>query len=91
MSGQIPFRVRRATVDDLDALVAMWTAMQFDIVGIEKRLTEFQVAEAADGTVAVRRLDTREQEVMSFDQFVGMIRDLRDRRALDLGTKVGAV
>jgi hypothetical protein len=39
--------------------------------------------------VAVRRRDTREQEVMAFDQFVGMIRDLRDRRALDLGTKVG--
>jgi N-acetylglutamate synthase-like GNAT family acetyltransferase len=45
------FRVRRATVDDLAALVAMWTPMQFDVVKLEKRLTEFQVAELADGRV----------------------------------------
>ena len=36
--------------------------------------------EAADGTVAVRRRDTREQEVMPFAQFEAMIRggELRD-------------
>ncbi len=41
--------------------------------------------EAADGTVAVRRRDTREQEVVPFEQFLELIRDLRVRRALDLG------
>jgi threonyl-tRNA synthetase len=41
--------------------------------------------EAADGTVAVRRRDTREQEVMPFEKFLAMVRDLRTRRALDLG------
>jgi threonyl-tRNA synthetase len=45
--------------------------------------------EAADGTVAVRRRDTREQEVMPFDAFLALIRDLRTRRALDLGAHVG--
>jgi threonyl-tRNA synthetase len=44
--------------------------------------------EAHDGTVAVRRRDTREQEVMPFEQFLELIRDLRTRRALDLGEKV---
>jgi threonyl-tRNA synthetase len=41
--------------------------------------------EAADGTVAVRRRDTREQEVVPFEQFLTLVRDLRTRRALDLG------
>ena len=44
--------------------------------------------EAADGTVAVRRRDTREQEVMPFEAFLELVRDLRARRALDLGEKV---
>ena len=41
--------------------------------------------EAADGTVAVRRRDTREQEVVPFEQFLELIRRLRATRALDLG------
>ncbi len=41
--------------------------------------------EAADGTVAVRRRDTREQEVVPFEPFLELIKDLRARRALDLG------
>jgi threonyl-tRNA synthetase len=41
--------------------------------------------EAADGTVAVRRRDTRDQEVVTFESFLELIRDLRLRRALDLG------
>jgi threonyl-tRNA synthetase len=41
--------------------------------------------EAADGTVAVRRRDTRDQEVVPFEKFLELVRDLRARRALDLG------
>ena len=41
--------------------------------------------EAADGTVAVRRRDTREQEVVPFEQFLELIKRLRSTRALDLG------
>jgi len=40
--------------------------------------------EAAEGTVAVRRRDTREQEVMTFDAFLAMLRKLRDTRSLEL-------
>jgi threonyl-tRNA synthetase len=46
--------------------------------------------EAQEGTVAVRRRDTREQQVMPFEQFLALIRDLRARRALDLGEPVAA-
>jgi threonyl-tRNA synthetase len=41
--------------------------------------------EAAEGTVAIRRRDTREQEVMSFEKFMDLVRRLRSQRALDLG------
>ena len=39
--------------------------------------------EAAEGTVAVRRRGTREQQVVPFDAFVEMIRRLRDERSLE--------
>ncbi|MFN0242398.1 MAG: threonine--tRNA ligase [Planctomycetota bacterium] len=41
--------------------------------------------EAAEGTVAVRRRDTRDQDVMRFDDFLKLARELRKTRALDLG------
>jgi threonyl-tRNA synthetase len=41
--------------------------------------------EAADGTVAIRRRDTREQEVLPFGRFMDLARRLRSQRALDLG------
>ena len=44
--------------------------------------------EAAEKTVAVRRRDTREQEVMSFDAFLALARRLRDTKGLDLGEAV---
>lgn len=39
-------RVRRATVDDLPALQSLWASMQINAVGLESRLTEFQIVEA---------------------------------------------
>ena len=44
-----PYRVRRATVDDLPQLRALWQAMAFTDTDLEKRLTEFQVAAAPEG------------------------------------------
>jgi N-acetylglutamate synthase-like GNAT family acetyltransferase len=38
--------IRRATVDDLPALQALWTAAQLPAAELESRLTEFQVVEA---------------------------------------------
>jgi len=43
------FRVRRATVDDLAALKALWEVMRIPDLGLEKRLTEFQLAEDVTG------------------------------------------
>jgi N-acetylglutamate synthase-like GNAT family acetyltransferase len=45
------FRVRRATVDDIKGLTALWQAMNLPAPELEKRLTEFQVAEMEDGQV----------------------------------------
>jgi N-acetylglutamate synthase-like GNAT family acetyltransferase len=44
-----PFRVRRATIDDLPALKALWESMRITDADLDKRLTEFQVAETTDG------------------------------------------
>jgi hypothetical protein len=44
-------RIRRATVDDRAALNAIWSAMRLPADELEKRLTEFQVVEHADGEV----------------------------------------
>jgi N-acetylglutamate synthase-like GNAT family acetyltransferase len=46
------YRVRRATLDDLPALKPLWQMMQFVPDELEKRLTEFQVAENQSGEVA---------------------------------------
>lgn len=46
------FLVRRATLDDLSALRPMWESMRFSVEDLEKRLTEFQVAETPDGRIA---------------------------------------
>ena len=43
------YRVRRATVDDLPALVALWHSMHLPAAELERRITEFQIAESPGG------------------------------------------
>ncbi len=43
------FRVRRATVDDLPELQELWRTLNLPGAELQNRLTEFQVAESADG------------------------------------------
>jgi N-acetylglutamate synthase-like GNAT family acetyltransferase len=45
------FRVRRATLDDLPQLVALWRSMNFPADELVRRLTEFHVAESAQGVL----------------------------------------
>jgi N-acetylglutamate synthase-like GNAT family acetyltransferase len=45
------YRVRRATLDDIGPLTALWDSMQYHTQDLAKRVTEFQVAEGADGVV----------------------------------------
>ncbi len=42
-------RVRRATLDDIKPLMALWQSMNFDVDELAKRTTEFQVAESDEG------------------------------------------
>ena len=43
------YRVRRATLDDVGPLLTLWKSMNFPVDDLAKRITEFQVAEGADG------------------------------------------
>src|SRR6266853_5176521 len=45
------YHVRRATLDDIGQLTALWNAMNFPATELAKRPTEFQVTEAADGNL----------------------------------------
>ena len=45
------YRVRRATLDDIGALKALWQTMRFSAGDLEKRLTEFQVVEGPENKV----------------------------------------
>ena len=44
-------RIRRATTDDFRSLQSLWYSMRFPVNELEKRLTEFQVVETADGQI----------------------------------------
>ena len=45
------YQVRRATVDDLPYLLALWQGMNFSTDGLDQRLTEFQVATDGQGAL----------------------------------------
>jgi N-acetylglutamate synthase-like GNAT family acetyltransferase len=49
--SQPAYRVRRATVDDLESLRKLWLAMSFPLDGLDKRVTEFQVVETDEGGI----------------------------------------
>jgi N-acetylglutamate synthase-like GNAT family acetyltransferase len=45
-------RIRRATTDDFQSLRSLWNSMRLPADELERRLTEFQVVESADGQLA---------------------------------------
>ncbi len=45
------YRVRRATLDDLGPLTAIWESMKFPTNDLARRVTEFQVAESPEGQI----------------------------------------
>ena len=45
------YRVRRATLEDVGALTALWVSMRFPAEDLARRVTEFQVAEGPDGAL----------------------------------------
>ncbi len=46
------YKVRRATLEDLPALRELWKKVNLPLGDLEKRFTEVQIAEAADGQIA---------------------------------------
>jgi len=49
MTDSSQFSIRRATTDDRENLKSLWRSMLLPADELEKRLTEFQVAESAEG------------------------------------------
>jgi N-acetylglutamate synthase-like GNAT family acetyltransferase len=49
VSNSLQLHVRRATTEDLRSLKALWESMHLPFEELGKRLTEFQVAQTADG------------------------------------------
>ena len=49
--SSLNYHVRRATLDDIGQLTALWQSMQLPAEDLARRVTEFQVAESADGKV----------------------------------------
>jgi len=45
-------QIRRATTDDFQSLRSLWNSMRLPADELERRLTEFQVIESADGQIA---------------------------------------
>jgi len=45
------FRVRRATLDDISHLAALWNSMKLPADALSKRVTEFQIAENPEGVL----------------------------------------
>src|SRR5580704_8798426 len=45
------YRVRRATVDDLPVLQSLWASAHLPAAEFERRFTDFQVVESADGAL----------------------------------------
>ena len=52
MPDSAQFNIRRATTDDRESLKSLWRSMLLPADELEKRLTEFQVAESVDGKLA---------------------------------------
>jgi len=49
--NSLNFRVRRATLDDISQLAALWNSMKFQADVLSKRVTEFQIAENPEGVL----------------------------------------
>jgi N-acetylglutamate synthase-like GNAT family acetyltransferase len=49
--SSVKYRVRRATLDDIGQLTAIWESMQYPTQALARRVTEFQVATDPDGKV----------------------------------------
>ena len=55
-------RVRRATLDDIDQLMALWRSMHLPTDELAKRITEFQVAESENGVVGAIGLQVMQRQ-----------------------------
>lgn len=48
---EVRYQIRRATLDDLPALKALWEVARYPVAELERRLTQFQLVERPDGVL----------------------------------------
>ena len=88
-------RIRRATVDDLETLKAIWTSLRLPADELESRLTEFQAVEAggqiigALGFQIIGQFALLHSEAYSDFAFADAARELFLRRAESLAANHG--
>jgi N-acetylglutamate synthase-like GNAT family acetyltransferase len=56
------YQIRRATLDDLPQLTALWQSMQWPVPELSKRITEFQVVEDQGKIIAIVGLQVAERQ-----------------------------
>ena len=95
----IPLRaIRRATLDDLQALIPLWQLEQLPVLELEKRFKEFQVVEGEDGSligivgVQVLGMEARlHSEVFSPFEYADTLREKLWERIQVMGENQGWV
>jgi N-acetylglutamate synthase-like GNAT family acetyltransferase len=90
------FTTRRATVDDLKALVALWQSAGFPVVELEKRFTDFQVAidhnGRLSGAIGIRVVGQQgyvHSEAYLDFSFTDLVRPLLWKRVQTLASNLG--
>jgi N-acetylglutamate synthase-like GNAT family acetyltransferase len=92
------YRVRRATLDDIGALKTLWESLHLPAAELEKRLTEFQVTETADGKLLgavglqiIERQGRVHSETFSDFAIADQLRPLLWERLQSVATNYGLV
>jgi N-acetylglutamate synthase-like GNAT family acetyltransferase len=90
------YHIRRATVDDKPALLALWASMHIPTSDLERRLTEFQVIESGNnqllgalGMEVIERQGRLHSEAFSDFGLSGELRELLWARMQSVATNYG--
>ncbi|MDQ6632879.1 MAG: hypothetical protein M3Y82_14175 [Verrucomicrobiota bacterium] len=60
--NETDYRIRRATTEDVPSLIILWRTAHLPVHELEKRFTEFQLVESADGILGAIGLQISQQQ-----------------------------
>ena len=73
--SELTFYFRRATLEDIETLRALWQTALLPIQELEKRLTEFQIVEGMDGRIFGALGAGVPSNMAGLDKFTGLFGD----------------